>query len=136
MSTGVLAEASTVPSGSFVENLFRSLPSDARFKQITYQKITPRTAIGPEVTQIAFDLPRLDSPNCYYIQNILIQCTVQIETKAGKLPAKTIKIAPINNMLSSLFRSCSMKINDAVISVPGSHYGYKGELFLLYRYYL
>jgi len=126
-ATGVLAEASTVPSGSYAENLFRNLPSDARFKQVVYQKHLPRTALGDGVTQIEFELPKLDSPNAYVIQNILIQCTVEIHTSSNALPAKTVKIAPINNMLSSLFRSCSMKINDCVISVPGSHYGYKGE---------
>jgi len=132
-STGVLAEASTVPSGSYAENLFRHLPSDARFKQVVFQKYFPRTALGPDVGQIEFELPRLDSPNAYVIQNILIQCTVQIQKSDGQLPERTAKVAPINNMLSSLFRSCSMKINDGVISVPGSHYGYRGKDMMIYE---
>jgi len=42
MASGNLAEASTVPSGSFVDNLFQNLPSDQRFKQVVTHMFVPR----------------------------------------------------------------------------------------------
>jgi len=42
MASGSLAEASTIPSGSFAENLFINLPSDQRFKQVVTHMFVPR----------------------------------------------------------------------------------------------
>jgi len=42
MASGSIAEASVIPSGSFVENLFINLPSDQRFKQVVTHMFVPR----------------------------------------------------------------------------------------------
>jgi len=42
MASGSLAEASTISSGSFAENLFNNLPSDQRFKQVVTHMFVPR----------------------------------------------------------------------------------------------
>jgi hypothetical protein len=125
MASGTLAEANTIPSGSFIENLFLNLPTDSRFKQVITHKFVPRTGLDENSTQIEFVLPALDAPNCYFISNIMIEVTVLITKADNNLPAATDKVAPIPNMLSSLFETVSMRINDNLITASGSQYSYK-----------
>jgi len=63
MASGTLAESSTVPSGSFAENLFTNLPSDQRFRQVVTHMFVPRTGLDENATQIEFVLPAMDSRN-------------------------------------------------------------------------
>lgn len=125
MASGTLSEANTVPSGSFIENLFVNLPTDARFKQVVTHKFVPRTGLDENSTQIEFVLPSLDCPNCYFISNVIVEATVLITKADGTVPLATAKVAPINNMLSSLFETVSMRINDNLITASGSQYSFK-----------
>jgi hypothetical protein len=128
MASGTLAEANTTPSGSFIENLFLNLPTDARFKQVITHKFVPRTGLDENSTQIEFVLPALDAPNCYFISNVMIEATVLITKEDNTLPAATDKVAPIPNMLSSLFETVSLRINDNLITASGSQYAFKDFL--------
>jgi hypothetical protein len=125
MASGTLAEANTIPSTSFIENLFLNLPTDARYKQVITHKFVPRTGLDENSTQIEFVLPALDAPNCYFISNIMIEATVLITKADNSLPAATDKVAPIPNMLSSLFETVNLRINDNLITASGSQYSYK-----------
>jgi hypothetical protein len=123
--SGVLAESSTVPSTSFIENLFRDPPTDSRFSQVTIQRFVPTTGLIEHTGQVDFVLPALKSPNVYLIQNLMMQVTVKIVDENGKLPTKDDKVIPVNNMLPSLFESLQMSINDVIISPSGTNYAYK-----------
>lgn len=128
MASGTLAEANTIPSTSFIENLFLNLPTDARFKQVITHKFVPRTGLDENSTQIEFVLPALDAPNCYFVSNIMIEVTVLITKADNTLPAAADKVAPVPNMLSSLFETVNLRINDNLITASGSQYSYKDFL--------
>lgn len=125
MASGVLAESSTTPSTSFIENLFVNLPTDARFKQVVTHKFVPRTGLDENSTQIEFVLPALDAPNCYFISNVMIEATVVITKADNTLPATSSMVVPVPNMLSSLFETVNLRINDNLITASGSNYSYK-----------
>ena len=125
MASGTVQEASTVPSGSFSENLFLNLPTDARFKQVITHRFVPRTGLDKDSTQIEFVLNSLDSPNCYFIHQTMIEAQVAITKADGTLPAKAKKVMPNANMLASLFETVSLRINDVLITASGTHYAYK-----------
>jgi len=55
----------------------------------------------------------------------MLEVQVLITKKNGTLPAATDKVAPVCNMLSSLFETVSLRVNDVLITASGSHYGYK-----------
>jgi len=55
----------------------------------------------------------------------MLEAQVLITKKDGQLPPATAKVAPVCNMLSSLFETVSLRINDVLITSSGSHYGYK-----------
>lgn len=125
MASGVLAESSTTPSTSFIENLFVNLPTDARYKQVITHKFVPRTGLDENSTQIEFVLPALDAPNCYFISNVMIEVTVVITKADNSLPAASSLVVPVPNMLSSLFETVNLRINDNLITASGSNYSYK-----------
>lgn len=133
--SGLLAEAGTIPSRSLVEDLFLELPTDARFHQVTNQKVVPATALDDNSTQITFQLPALDLPNVYFLQDTLIECVVVITKADGRtLPAKADKVCFVNNAIGSLFSNVALYINDALISTTGSNYAYKDYLQTLLSY--
>jgi len=123
--SGVLAESSTVPSTSFIENLFWDPPTDSGFSQVSIQRFVPTTGLIEHTGQVDFILPALKAPNVYLIQNLMMQATVKIVDGDGKLPLKTDNVDPVNNMLPSLFESLQMSINDVIISPSGTNYAYK-----------
>ncbi len=123
--SGVLAESGTVPSTSYIENLFRDAPTDLRFSQVSIQRFVPTTGLIEHTGQVDFILPALKAPNVYMIQNLMMQATVKIVDENGKLPLKTDKVVPVNNMLPSLFESLQMSINDVIVSPSGTNYAYK-----------
>jgi len=67
----------------------------------------------------------MDSGNVYFVSNIMLEVQVLITKKDGTLPAATAKVAPVCNMLSSLFETVNLRVNDVLITASGSHYGYK-----------
>jgi len=55
----------------------------------------------------------------------MLEVQVLITKSDGTLPAATDKVAPVCNMLSSLFETVNLRINDVLITTSGSHYGFK-----------
>ena len=53
---------------------------------------------------------------------------IVIHVKNNSVPAKTVKVAPINNILHSMFESVSLKINDQPITKSASNYPYKAYI--------
>ena len=132
--TGVLSEASTLPGKSLLEDLFLELPRDSRFNQVVLQKIPPSTGLDANSSQINFQLPSLDTPNVYLIQNTTLEVNILITKADGTVPPKTAKVCAVNNTLSSLFSSVSMTINDALVTTSSTNYAYKDYLMSLLSY--
>jgi len=55
----------------------------------------------------------------------MLEVQVLITKNDGTLPAATTKVVPVCNMLSSLFETVNLRVNDVLITTSGSHYGYK-----------
>jgi len=55
----------------------------------------------------------------------MLEVQVAITKADGTMPAATAKVAPVCNMLSSLFETVNLRINDVLVTASGSHYGYK-----------
>ena len=81
-----------------------------------------------------FQLPSLDTPNVYLIQNTTIECNILITKADGTLPAKTAKVCTVNNTLASMFSNVTMNINDALVTTSSSNYSYKDYLMTLLSY--
>ena len=77
---------------------------------------------------INFVLNRFEAANVYQIQNTHLEIQIVIHDKNNSVPAKTVKVAPINNILHSMFESVSLKINDQPITKSASNYPYKAYI--------
>lgn len=121
MTDVTVNEVHTIPSQNYISSFFTKLPTDSRFVRVNYRKIGPTIPVDKVSDNISFILHDLKSPSVYLLSDMLISCQITI-TKKDKvtLPGLTARVRPINCAISSLFRSCVMKIND--IPVTGKLY--------------
>ncbi len=78
---------------------------------------------------IEFNLDRYDAANVYLIQETYCEVTVQIVKSDGiSLPDATKTVAPVNNILHSMFESVRLTINDVPITVSPNNYPYKAYI--------
>lgn len=120
---GQISEPLTFPAEDFSTSFFKKLPTDSRFLQNNYVKFTPNGSI--EEDTIEFCLERYDAANIYLIQfaTVKVQCVIVKEN--GSLPDKNTLVAPVNNILHSLFESVRLIVNDKCITSSASNYPYK-----------
>ena len=122
-----LNQASTFAAQNYADSFFRQLPTDSRFLQVSFQKFPPNSSLDCETIQ--FNLSRFEAANVYQIQNTHIEIQIVIlQTKDKALPAKTVTVGPINNVVHSFFESVSLKVNDQLITKSASHYPYKAYI--------
>ena len=129
MTDVTVSENATLPSEDYVSSFFSKIPTDAKFSRVSYQQVVPSVPIDKNSTTVHFILESLKSPMCYVISEILMSATVII-TKQNKvdLPDVGANVGPVNCALSSLFSSCSMKINDISLTEGAEYYAYKNYL--------
>jgi hypothetical protein len=121
-----LAEASTFPAQAYANSFFAEFPTDARFLQCTFQKISPTSNI--EGKTIEFNLDRYDAANVYQIQETYVEVSVGIYKGNNELPAVDKNVGTVNNLLHSLFESVRIIVNDVPISVSPGNYPYKAYI--------
>jgi hypothetical protein len=98
-----LIETSTFPAQQYAESFFSSLPTDARFLQCSFQKIMPSSSL--DGSTIEFNLDKYEAANIWQIQETYVEVTIKILTSNNTLPPSSSKVAPVNNILHSLFDS-------------------------------
>lgn len=118
-----LTEALTFPATSYSANFFHPLPSDDRFLQNTFQKFMPTSSI--EEQTIEFCLDRYDSASIYQLNQTCLKVQIVIVKQDNSLPDKDKLVAPINNVLHSLFENVRLYINDKPIARSASNYPFK-----------
>ncbi len=78
---------------------------------------------------IEFNLDRYEAANVYVIQETYCEVTVKIVKSDGtSLPDADKIVAPVNNILHSLFESVRLTINDVPITVAPNNYPYKAYI--------
>ena len=114
-------------------NFFEKLPEDNHFKKTEYIKIVPKTLFEDK---ISFELGSLSSPFVYQLSDAMMEVTLKITKSDGRtMPEPSVEVGPVNNVLSSLFESMQMQINDREITESGRDYPYRCYLnTLLYLY--
>ena len=58
-----------------------------------------------------------------------MEVTLKITKSDGRtIPEPNVKVGPVNNVLSSLFESLEMRINDKQITESGRYYPYRVQV--------
>jgi len=121
-----ILEQGTYPAEPMIKGLFQKTPTDLRFINTEYRQFNSQTAIDKSSKQFSFVLARLDSTYCYLLEYCLIIVNLIITKKDGvTLPDTDKIIAPVNNVLGSLFEEMRIKINDNELTQSGEFYPYK-----------
>lgn len=119
-------EKGTYPAEPIINSLFSKLPSDLRFINTEYRQFSTHTSVSKNSSSFSFVLERLDAPYCYLLEDALIKVNLIITKKDGvTLPDTNKIVAPVNNVLGSLFEDMRMKINDDELTQNGQFYPYK-----------
>ena len=119
-----LSQPKTYGAQEFAQAFFRDTPTDARFLQNTFQKFPPSTSTAANT--IEFNLSRFEAANIYQIQDTHIQVTCRITKKRdGSLPDVGKSVAPINNVLHSMFETVRLRINDDLVTKNPGYYPYR-----------
>jgi hypothetical protein len=121
-----LAEASTFPAQAYANSFFAEYPTDSRFLQSTFQKISATSSIDGKT--IEFNLDRYDAANVYLIQETYVEVAVSILKGNNELPSVDKTVGTVNNLLHSLFESVRIIVNDAHITVAPGNYPYKAYI--------
>ena len=121
-----ILEKGTYPAEPIINSLFSKLPSDLRFINTEYRQFSTHTSVSKNSSSFSFVLERLDAPYCYLLEDTLIKVNLIITKKDGvSLPDTDKIVAPVNNILGSLFDDMRMKINDDELTQNGQFYPYK-----------
>jgi len=118
-----LTEPLSFPAEDYAKSWFHSYPVDSRFLNTSYQSFMPTSSIDGKI--ITFEGAKFESPSIYLIQDTVLKVTCKICKADGTLPSKTALVAPVNNVLYSLFESVALKINEKDITKSPSDYPYK-----------
>jgi hypothetical protein len=85
------------------ETFFSKIPTDLRFKKVTFQNYYPTNPVRGART-ISFNLPPWPSQTFYLLHQALMSIKLKIITPTDtKLPDDAM-CAPINNVLGSIFQ--------------------------------
>jgi hypothetical protein len=121
-----LTEPGTFPAQLYANSFFAKYPTDARFLQCTYHKFVTSSSLDSDT--IEFNLEKFDAANLYLIQDTVCEVNFNILNADGSLPNQSTKVAPVNNMLHSLFEGITVTINDMPITASKIGYPYKAYI--------
>jgi len=90
-------------------------------KKTEYRKIVPKTLFEDK---ISFELGSLSSPFVYQLSDAMMEVTLKITKSDGRtMPEPSVEVGR-KTVLSSLFESMQMQINDRQITESGRDYPY------------
>jgi hypothetical protein len=121
-----LTEPGTFPAQLYANSFFAKYPTDARFLQCTYHKFVTSSSL--DSSSIEFCLDKFDAANIYLIQDTVCEVNINILKANGSLPDPEARVAPVNNMLHSLFEGITLTINDTPVTVSKLNYPYKAYI--------
>jgi len=135
MTDVTLQDAGTFPAQSYVKSYFSNLPTDLKFTSTQVMQVNAGKHIKDLDSSMDFVFEKLEEPYAYNISDMLLQATIIITKADGKtLPEPTAMVAPVNNVIGSLFSTMTMRINDDIVTQNPGNYPYKCYLKQLLTY--
>lgn len=119
-------EANTFPAELYAQSFFARWPTDNRFLKTRYVRTDPVSTLDSSC--VTFVMEKYKAGNVYMIQDACLYMRVRILTSKNALPAKAAKVAPVNNILHSMWQSCRLTINDVTLTTNTLDYQYKSYI--------
>lgn len=121
-------EPNTTGAANLTSSFFHRQPVDGTKFQVRWQRVLPSTGFKEQTETVVFDFPALDFPYSYEISDLLLSVKFNILKSDDTLPAKSDCVVGINNMLHSLFKTVTLKLNGEIVSSSPEFYYYKSYL--------
>ena len=120
----------------FVRSFFKKDPTDLTYENARYQTYYPATAIsGGGVNVIRFDIPQWQGRVFMDLADTLMAVQISLKKEDGTIdPPDNSIVAPVNNVLHSVFSCVNIYYNNTLMTSNGNNYGYKKYLQTLLSY--
>ncbi len=133
----ILIEADSVLAENYLEGFFQRRPTDRRYESTKLHTFYPVESLT-NASQVTFVLPRFLGPMAYVPSGLLLKLNIQLAMLSASgqrvnIPAAK-KVAPINNTLHSIFKSCRVYLGETLISKNSDNYPYKSYIIDLFSY--
>ncbi len=130
----IRVEADTKLAQNWVQSFFQDRGTDARFEVVKYHQFHAVESLT-NASQVTFICPRFLGPNCYLPSKILLKVEVKLtDVATGQVPAAGKRIAPVNNILHSLFSSCRVWLGETLITKNPENYAHRAYIIDLMSY--
>lgn len=126
MADALVQEANTQLVNEFSSLFFQDLPTDLRYISTEFHKYSPTNAIT-EDSDIRFFLPAFTGAAVYILKDCYFEVKVNLQENDAKL-ADTKVASVVNNTAHTLFKSCSMYLNDEIVNTDFDNYHYKAYI--------
>ena len=113
--------------------LFDEPPTDVTIKNSYFSEYFPVNSVSDRSTPIQF---YIQGTNQLYIdlREVRIYLRAKMVKADGTDLAATDLVAPVNNLLHSLFQQCTVSLNETNITPPTTYYGYRAYIETLLAY--
>ena len=98
--------------------------ADSRFDSVEVQSFFPKNSLS-NAKKIEFYLPRFTGPNLYIPKEMYLKVDLELCKADGSAPDSTSNVAPINNVLHSLFSECRVYLEDYLVNDNNENYAFK-----------
>lgn len=126
MADALVQEANTQLVNEFSSLFFFNLPTDSRYLSTEFHKYSPTNAITTD-SDIRFFLPAFTGAAVYLLKDIYFEVKVNLQENNTKI-ANTKSVSVVNNTAHSLFKSCSLYLNDEIVNTDFDNYHYKAYI--------
>jgi hypothetical protein len=130
----IVIESSAVDSFDFCSSLFDPVPVDTTWMTTQFQEFNPTSSLTANSSEINFMLPELVANYCYKFYDAFLILQAKLTKEDATKPDKGSKVAPVNNIMASLFSSVEVKLNEIQVSSNNDHYNYRCYLQTLLSY--
>ena len=114
-------------SSSFADSFFFKQAIDLKYVSSQYHTFSPINSLT-NATQVNFSLPMFATPSVYDLKNSYLEVGLKIVGEDGELPPISDIVAPVNNVLHSMFKNVEVYFNDTRITTSTGHHAYKEYL--------
>jgi len=121
----------TYSAQNVIEDFYRQLPSDKRFKGQEIQTFQPNAALPASLTEqkhLTFTIPANTSGGCYQIQTLRAEVKLKLCQPNGTVIGPMKNVSVTNNVLNSLFDAVEIKINGQPINSSSEGHAFKSYL--------
>ncbi len=110
-ATGV---ATTAPVFNADDSFFSKKGTEYTYVNSVTMNYSPSSTINNST--LTFDVPKLSSPNCAFINDMMLHLMVKLTDSKGEKPPDKANVAPCNLFTANIFRSVRLFLNEVEVS--------------------